>query len=308
MKKSILIPTSVSLLTAALLLSPNAVGQVAPAAASEIVSVVDGYNSAHMFQQAIFAKGYVTLSSDAEITGNVFAGAATTIGANAKVYGGTINSGAATTLGAGVTVKGGDVISGAATTLGATSFVEGGVTSGAATTIGAGAVIYRQGIDKSYADSSASIPAPTAGDLELAQENLYDLGPNFEAVTHNIGTDVTWLAGVTQIEGSLSVSAGVTLTLDGSNSEGVGKHFIINVRDYVSFGAGAKVELKNGQPGARVIWNVKGTYISLGALADIEGSLLANTYIATGADSVVSGGAYSATSYVFAGATAKISN
>jgi NDP-sugar pyrophosphorylase family protein len=184
MIKNILIPSSVSLLTAALLLSPNAAGQDANTVVDSMFGSTPGSTSGSMFKQAIFAKGYVTLSADAEITGNVFAGAATTIGANAKVKEGTINSGAATTLGAGVIVEAGDVISGAATTLGATSWVDGGVTSAAATTIGAGATINRQGIDKSYAESAGvPISPPPVGELELAQGNLYNLSPNFLTMT-----------------------------------------------------------------------------------------------------------------------------
>lgn len=229
--------------------------------------------------------------------------------------------------------------------------VQGNVFSAAATTLGAGAKIYQH--DLSFADpnflgypnamwtfgnSFWGLP-PYSGDhvgqLEGAQSYLYDLKPStapvspthnmYSGITHNIGTHQTWLPGVYTIEGSLSVSAAVTITLDNSSAalaeaalldvlDGVHNHnfggdFIINVRDYVSFGAKTKVVWSepNGTI-PRVIWNVPGTYISLGAEADIEGLLLANTYIATGAESFVKGGAYSATSYVVVGAVADITD
>jgi hypothetical protein len=55
----------------------------------------------------------------------------------------------------------------------------------------------------------------------------------------------------------------------------------------------------------RVIWNITGTYISVGADANIIGDLLAKTYVSTGENSTA-GGAYSATSYVTVGAGAQI--
>jgi predicted acyltransferase (DUF342 family) len=325
MKKNISIPTSVSLLTAALMLSPNA----ARGHDRDNVSVI-GEMDAHMNKpiftgSTVFAEGYVTLSSDAKIGGNIIAGAATTVGMNADVYG-TIDSGAATTLGAGAWVLKGDVYSAAATTLGANSVVQGGVDSAADTTIGAGAVIY--GYDASTASGLSVIPNETwsvqgqgfwnplpysradVGELEDAQDYLYNLADDDNpsspeklknGVTHNIDANQTWYPGVYRIDGSLSVSAEVIITLQSTDIDDI---FIINVRDYVSFGALAKVKWSGSA--ATVIWNVQGTYISLGAQAEIEGLLLANTYIATGAESKVTGGAYSTTSYVFVGAEAEI--
>jgi hypothetical protein len=333
--KNILTPTSVSLLTAALLLT-TAVLLFSNTAAgndgdnnSDISSLTTNMNAAIFTDAAVFAKSYITLGSDAKIGGNVIAGAATTVGADTDVHG-TIDSGAATTLGAGVWILKGDVYSGAASTLGANSVVQGGVESAADTTVGSGAVIYKYnpgsftGQD-SYDPSFWDVQVPGSywgnrlhndghvGQLESVQDYLYHLEPSttnvspapnmFSGVTHNIGTDETWLPGVYTIDGSLSVSADVTITLDNTTSG----DFIINVRDYVSFGALVKVVWKDGiGEGSRIIWNVQDTYISLGAEAEIEGMLLANTYIATGAQSKVTGGAYSVTSYVFVGAGAEV--
>jgi hypothetical protein len=333
--KNILTPTTVSLLTAALLLTTATLLFSNTAAGnnrdnnSDIGSLTT-YMSAGIFTDAtVFAKGYVTLGSDAQVAGNIIAGAATTVGADADVHG-TIDSGAATTLGAGVWILKGDVYSGAATTLGANSVVQGDVYSGADTTVGSGAVIYKYNPGSfadqdSYDPSSWDVQVPGSnwgnrlhneghvGQLKRVQDYLYHLEPTttnvspapnmFSGVTHNIGIDETWLPGVYTIDGSLSVSADVTITLDNTN----GGDFIINVRDYVSFGALVKVVWMDGiGEGSRIIWNVQDTYISLGAEAEIEGMLLANTYIATGAQSKVAGGVYSVTSYVFVGAGAEI--
>ena len=92
MIKNILISTSVALLTAALLLSPNeAVGQGTVVLDN---AVLDGHMNKSIFEDStVFAQGYVTLSAYARIKGNVIAGAATTVGANADIVG-TIDSGA----------------------------------------------------------------------------------------------------------------------------------------------------------------------------------------------------------------------
>jgi hypothetical protein len=262
-----------------------------------LIDPVDQAMSTNMFDQCIFAQGYVSLGASAEVKGHVWAGAATTAGLGADVDG-TVVSGAATTLGGSVVI-GGDIRSGAASTLGANSEVAGTVVSGGATTLGSGAT---KGSVSLAPDSSFD---PVVGELKDAQDFLGGLQPDFEKIGHNIGTDETWTAGVHQITGSLSVSAAVTITLD---AQGNDADFIINVSGYASLGAGVKVVLANAPAGhsIRVLWNVTGTYMSLGADAEIEGMLLANTYISTGANSKLSGGAYSATSYVTTGAGSTI--
>jgi hypothetical protein len=275
--------TTVSLLATVALLAPSAVAQ------STVESVMD----ANMFRQSVFAQGYVTLGASTVVNGHVWVGAATTIGANADVDG-TVVSGAATTLGTDVLLFG-DVRSGAATTLGAGAIVAGTVVSGGATTLGSGAIKGTV----SLAPSSAL--DPVIGELELAQSFLSELAPNFEKSTHNVGANETWYSGVHEITGAMSVSAGKTITLD---AQGNDEDFIINVSGYVSFGSGVHVVIDNAPQGSqpRVIWNVTGTYISLGADADIEGILMAKTYVSTGAHSTARGGAYSASAYVSTGA------
>ncbi|MFT7581732.1 MAG: hypothetical protein ACI9MR_003410, partial [Myxococcota bacterium] len=88
--------------------------------------------------------------------------------------------------------------------------------------------------------------------------------------------------------------------------------FIFNVGNYLTFGAGVNVVVINGTDNTRVIWNATGGYISIGANANIVGTLLARGYVSTGADSSVTGvgdhcgAVYSGTSHVSIGAGAVI--
>jgi hypothetical protein len=145
-------------------------------------------------------------------------------------------------------------------------------------------------------------PAPVIQDVIDAQAFLSGLEPDFVLIPGNIAADVTFSPGVYEVAGLLSVSAGTTITLDAEGKAGV---FIFNISGYFGVGAGVNVVMINDTEDTRVIWNITGTYISVGSDANIIGDLLANTYVSTGANSTV-GGAYSTTSYVTLGAGAEI--
>jgi predicted acyltransferase (DUF342 family) len=280
---------AVSLLTAVPLLAPSA--SAGAPIADDPVDLVMG---ATAFDHSVYAGGYATLSATSNVYGDVWAEAAITVGAKGIIDGNS-RAGAATTLGALVHVNG-NVTSGAATTIGAGAIVEGVVVSGAATTHGAASsvnnlcMIYPQ--------------APVQEHVAHAQQIIAgQLQTQYVLLPGNLAADTTLDSGVHEVAGPLSVSAGTTIELDAST----GDEFIFNVTGYVTFGAGVVVKVINNPDGApvRVIWNVTGTYISVGANANIAGSLLANLYVSTGANSVVDG-AYSATSYVTVGAGATI--
>jgi predicted acyltransferase (DUF342 family) len=284
---------AMSLLAVVSLLAPGVLA-VGPDVNSDVASAMDR----DVFGQSIFAKTYVTLSATSTVNGDVWAEAATTVGANALVDG-SIVTGAATTLGADAEIVG-DATSGAAITLGAGSKVDGRVFPGAALTIGAGAVIR----DRAYVPRNE----PTLQDVVDAQVALNGLAPQVVLLPGNIAADVTYYPGAHQIAGPLSVSAGTTITLDASGNPDA--TFIFNISGYVTFGADVNVVVANSTSNTRVIWNVTGTYISVGAGANLVGTLMANGYISTGANSTVSsvgnspGSAFSATSYVTLGAGA----
>ncbi|MFT7009318.1 MAG: putative acyltransferase (DUF342 family) [Colwellia sp.] len=270
-----------------------------PLAQANVVDEVETVMNKNVFGQSVFASSYATLSANSTINGDVSSGAATTLGAGAIVHGSTL-AGAATTLGANVLVNG-HVDSGAATTLGADSTVDGAVSSGAATTYGAGANVNWLNIN-SFTLATYATPSPVTQDIIDAQAFLSGLDPDTVLLPGNIGADMTFIHGVYEVAGPLSVSAGTTITLDAQNQSGV---FIFNISDFLSFGAGVNVVMINDTEDTRVIWNITGTYISVGADANIIGDLLAKTYVSTGENSTA-GGAYSATSYVTVGAGSEI--
>jgi hypothetical protein len=58
---------------------------------------------------------------------------------------------------------------------------------------------------------------------------------------------------------------------------------------------------------AIIIWNVTGSYVTVGANAKIVGTVMARGYVSTGEGAELCGGAaYSATSYITVGANAKV--
>jgi hypothetical protein len=118
---------------------------------------------------------------------------------------------------------------------------------------------------------------------------------------------------------SLTTAAGIIITLKGSHD------WVFNITDMLSLGAGTKIVLADNSTGS-VTWNVGG-YASIGANAEIVGTILARGYVSTGMGSKVTGadinsstpstlstpsqsycgGLFSATSYVTIGASGTVS-
>jgi predicted acyltransferase (DUF342 family) len=270
-----------------------------PLAQADVVEEVERVMNKDVFGQSVFASSYATLGANSTISCDISSGAATTLGA-AAIVNGSILSGAATTLGANALVNG-NVDSGAATTLGGNSTIDGTVSSVAATTYGADSNINWRTFNNLTLATYAT-PSPVTQDVIDAQAFLSGLEPDLVLIPGNIAADVTFSPGVYEVAGLLSVSAGTTITLDAEGKAGV---FIFNISGYLDFGAGVNVVMINDTENIRVIWNITGTYISVGSDANIIGDLLAKTYVSTGANSTV-GGAYSTTSYVTLGAGAEI--
>ncbi|MFT5459296.1 MAG: hypothetical protein ACI9K2_005806 [Myxococcota bacterium] len=250
----------------------------------------------------ILANTYVTMGAGSQVTGGIQTGTDLTTGVSATVDGSTLAVGAST-LGASSQFNT-DLRSGTAVTLGASSQVAGELEYGTVVTYGAGAA---SGSDVN------NITVPVIVDEHQgvldAQSALDSMGGGTIVDPGNIPADRTFTAGVYDIDGLLTVTAGVTLTLD---AEGQDSEFIFNVSNYVTFGAGVNVVVINGTDNTRVIWNATGGYISIGANANIVGTILARDYVSTGADSTVTGvgdycgAVYSGTSYVSIGAGAAI--
>jgi hypothetical protein len=197
-----------------------------------------------------------------------------------------------------------DLQSGTAVTLGASSQVQGDLEYGTVVTYGASAT------------SGADLPNTTApvitdehqGVLD-AQSALDSMAVTTQIAPGNIAVGTTFLPGVYDVNGLLTVTAGVTLTLD---AQGTDDDFIFNIDNYLTFGADVNVVVVNGTANTRVIWNATGGYVSIGANANIVGTILAKEYVSTGANSSVtgvgecSGAVYSGASYVSIGAGAVI--
>jgi Ca2+-binding RTX toxin-like protein len=77
------------------------------------------------------------------------------------------------------------------------------------------------------------------------------------------------------------------LTLDGQNL--ANQTWIFNVTSILALGANTKVELINAGEGASVIWNAHAGYTSIGAGAEVLGTIYAQNYISVGADVIVTG-------------------
>ena len=95
----------------------------------------------------------------------------------------------------------------------------------------------------------------------------------------SFGTNRTLTAGVHKFTSYVSMTG--NLTLDGENDPNA--VFIFQVGGYLTTEAGFEVDLENGANAANVFWQVD-TYFSPGASTEFKGTVLAGTYITTGAD------------------------
>jgi choice-of-anchor C domain-containing protein len=242
--------------------------------------------SAPAFDQSVFAGSYITSGEGSTINGDALAGSYLTTGASATIDG--------------------DSVAVAAVTLGAGATVSGNVESGAAITAGAGVTVN----GSETPDSTGPTVTAAQQDVLDAQNFLNGLPPTSPLLPGNIATDVTFTPGVRNVAGLLTLAAGKTIYLDAQDdSDAV---FIFSISDYLTFGAGANVEVINGGSNARVIWNVTGGYVTVGAGANVVGTVMAYGYVSTGAEAVLSGvgascgGVYSVASYVSIGASATV--
>ncbi|MFT5098228.1 MAG: LruC domain-containing protein [Planctomycetaceae bacterium] len=280
-----------------------------------------GLLSGTLNDQTVFAHTYVTLGAGGgqEIYGNVLANHDVTIGAIGNISGNTQSR--ALTTGDSATI-GGNALTSAASTIGASSIVSGNLQSGSAITLGAnanvaGTVEYGTAITNGAGATSGTqtqnTTAPVIADEHLgvtaAQSALDAMAGGSVLATGNIATNTTFTAGVYDVTGLLSTTADITITLD---AQGQDSAFVFNISGYLSFGAGTVIDVINATDNTSVVWNSTGGYVSVGANANILGTVLASTYVSTGAFSSLTGsgtscgGAFSATSYVTVGANATV--
>jgi|GEM_PF-659159 len=266
----------------------------------------------------IFGNTYISTGANSKAYGDISANTYLVTGANTAVKG-NIKTGEAVTTGAATGVVG-NIRAGTAITLGATTTVDGNVCHGTALTQGADA-------EFTSVDCPVDTMTYTENDVIAAQDSYNALTPvNVDLrnqLNPTMAIDSILMPLPDQVIGdtviynatSLTTAAGITLNLIGDYN------WVFNIRDILSFGAGTKVVLDSSSTGS-VTWNVGG-YTSIGAGAEIIGTILADGYISTGAHSKVTGavspsissnpvqsycgGLLSATQYVTIGAYSTVS-
>jgi predicted acyltransferase (DUF342 family) len=259
----------------------------------------------------IFADTYVSVGASAELNGNVLATTYLVAGATTKATG-HIQTGTAVTLGASTHV-GGEINSDTAITLGASSKVFGRACFGTALTQGASSeydeascdgiveMTYDRDLLLTEKEGLSDLAFPdgyNSAELESFVSQDIALNPTLDSIspaTYNFNS--VYLYDAT----SLTTGENVTITLERN------QHFVFNITDMVSLGAGTQIKFADGTSTntGTVTWNIGG-YTSLGTDAKMEGKVLSSGYVSTGVRSEVCGGLFSADSYVTVGASAKV--
>lgn len=280
----------------------------------------------------VFADTYVTGGASAEFGGDIVANTYLTVGDSAIVTG-NIRTGTAVNIGAsGVVGSDSDdavsnIDAGTAATMGAGANVEGNVNHGTALAMGAGAQI---GSDTNYAAQPMAFTSGQVNDAQNYYNGLTEVEETYRnylatTISQDLTLDPFYDANFNLLNPNtvvynataLTTAAGITITLKG------GYNWVFNITDMLSFGAGTKIVMPDG---GSVIWN-SGSYATIGAHAEMVGTILAGGYVITGADSKVTGadapsvtmgpgggfnasycgGIFSAASYVTIGAGATVS-
>ena len=254
--------------------------------------------------------GVGTAGANAVITGNFSAWGAATEGANARIGGSLKSSGIATvganaTVGGSVAAAGAAVISTSANVAGTVSSI---VPSSLQLQLSPTLLPVAATVTSSVTAEITSYVKSVAAQVLNAQTMLSAMGTGTAITTPVIG-NLMLKAGVYSAP-SLSTTAGTTLTLDGQNLDN--QSWVFNITDILALGGTTNVQLINAGSNSSVVWNVDSGYASVGAGANILGTIFAKNYISVGAYATVTGtgtscgGVFSQTSYVSTGDTSVI--
>ena len=285
---------------------------VSIAGTNDAVSITGVAISSSFTGLSLYAGTYFTAGDSAVVTGDVMSGSYTSLGAGAKVDGG-IFSGGYTTTGAMSAITGatstvsGSVLSGSYVTTGVSSIISGAVAAVGYISEGAGssAGSTKEVLPAALMTKEQSIDLQHVIDARAA---LNAMGSGTALGATMDGTATQLVAGVYSAA-SLTTAAGTTLTLDGQGL--ANQTWVFNITDLLTFGASTKIILTNAGAGASVIWN-SGGYVTLGANAEILGSIFAHNYIVAGADAIITGtngsngGLLAQNGYITLGAGAKV--
>jgi hypothetical protein len=245
---------------------------------------------------SVYSATYLSTGASSVVTGGIMSGGYTSIGVSGTLDG-NISSGGYTTTGAGAIVTGA-VLAGGYVTTGASSTISGAIAAVAAITPGAGS--SQQELSSALMMSEQADASQRVVD---AQNTLQAMGGTALAA-ETLGTE-TLVAGVYSAT-NLWTTAGTTLTLDGQGL--ANQTWVFNVSTIMALGANTHVVLINAGEGASVIWNAYGGYASIGADAQILGTVYAQNYISVGANTSIAGpngtngGLFTQTGYMTLGA------
>jgi len=198
----------------------------------------------------------------------------------------------------------GSVLSGSYVTTGAGSTISGGIAAVGTITEGAGS--SKEILPASLMVTEQSVSLQHVVDAQAA---LKAMGSGTTLAATMVGPATVLGAGVYSAA-SLTTAANTILTLDGKGL--ANQTWVFNIADILAFGAGTKVVLINAGEGASVVWNSAAGYATIGANAQILGTIFAKSYISTGADVNISGpngtngGLFSQTGYITLGAGSKV--
>ena len=277
-----------------------------------VVSITGAAIASSFSGLSLYAGAYFTAGDSAVVTGGVMSGFYTSLGAGAQVDG-SIFSGEYTSTGAISAITGktalvsGSVLAGGYVSTGAGSIISGAVAAVGYISAGAGSTA---------GSSQEALPAELMTNLQSADRQsvidaravLNAMGSGTPLAAFIDGTKTQLVAGVYSAA-SFVTAADTVLTLDGQGL--ANQTWVFNVADIATFGASTKIVLINAGEGASVIWN-SGGYVTLGASAEILGTIFALNYIVAGADAVVTGpngsngGLFAQNGYITLGAGSKV--
>jgi hypothetical protein len=240
------------------------------------VAITSGYD-----EVSIYSGAYLSVGASGVLNGGILTNGYTSIGASGTL-GGNISSGGYTSTGAGAVVDG-SILSGDYVTAGAGSTIDGEIAA-------VNAISLSAGTSQEKLDSELVLKEQEEANISVreAQEVLKNKNSDdgdVYVLDESLGNN-TLVEGIYNAD-NLNTVDGTTLTLDGQNL--ANQTWIFNVSNILALGANTKVELINAGEGASVIWNAHAGYASIGAGAEILGTIYAKNYISVGADVIVTG-------------------
>jgi predicted acyltransferase (DUF342 family) len=231
----------------------------------------------------------ILVGTKAVITGNLRSGAAASanLGADA-IVGGNATAGTALTLGADTIVSGHAQAGTGAVALGVDAAIAGNARAGTSVTLAAGASVGGN-ITPGSIEQFTNAPKEPIDDqspqlLQLQAELAAMVAPAANQLPTAMTVSTTLEPGIYHAT-AMTTTAGIIVTFYGDGT-GIDSHWLINSDSFLAFGASTIIELKNAGPKSTITWN-SGSYIEVGASAELRGTFFAGSYILTGASTTL---------------------